>query len=118
MKKLSIAVIGVCLILCGCATTKTTVIPQERGKYTVIATGSDEGTTNEAAMKKAAKTCKVLNKTPIVLKHETRYQGGMSKKEKDVLNTAARVASAVTPGFISGASSDNDYKATIVFRCK
>ena len=110
--------LAITLSLCSCSTTRSTVIPQGGNKYTVVTTGSDEGKTTQAAMNKALETCKTIHKVAIVMKHTTKYQGGMSKGDKEAIDTAAKIASSFSHTFVSGASSDSDYKATVVFRCK
>ncbi|MBN2689354.1 MAG: hypothetical protein JXR42_01945 [Gammaproteobacteria bacterium] len=106
------------LLLAGCASTTSTVYPQGNNSYTVITTSSAADNAASAAMKKANKVCAMHRKNIIVKDHYVKYQGAISRKNKEIVNTATEIAGSLSKTFIPGMTSDTDYKAVVKFSCK
>jgi precorrin-6B methylase 2 len=123
MKNIIIATLilaSLAIVLIGCGTVSNTVLlPENKGTYKVIAFGSSEAEANKAAVAKATKVCNDCNKTMIVQKHASKYQGGLSKGNKELIKAGSEIASLIEDKNLSiDPSSSNDYKVIIQFKCQ
>ncbi len=98
-------------LLVGCAST--TILPEGNGRYSLVSTSSSESAALSDAKKKANEECLKQNKQLIVLKHHSVYQG-MDKTNKAMIN----LAGALLAGNGGTANSSDDYKISMMFRCK
>jgi hypothetical protein len=123
MKKSKIVIslttmLGLFLAACG-TTSNSVVLPEKNGVYTVITFGSSEKVANQEAVTKATSICSECNKSMIVLKHASKYQGGLAKGDKELIKTGSEIASLIEGKDLSiDPSSSNDYKVVMKFQCQ
>ncbi len=98
------------LFLAGCAST--TIYPEGENKFSLVATSSSEGSAEKAAEKKASDYCEKMGKKLVVLKHQSTYQG-VDRNQKAVIG----LASALVGGGPNPASSSDDYRVELKFKC-
>ncbi|MFP4213969.1 MAG: hypothetical protein ACLFRL_07640 [Desulfohalobiaceae bacterium] len=121
MKNLAVIAVGcVFFALIGCSTkSNTVVLPEDDGVYKVVALNSSENAANQEAVSKATETCNDLDKSMVVQNHASKYQGGMAKGDKELLQVGSEIASMFDEDALPvDASSSNDYKVVIEFKCK
>ncbi|WP_045214715.1 hypothetical protein [Desulfonatronovibrio magnus] len=109
-----------CLIfLTGCAASNSVIMPQEGGTYQIVTYGSSERQANQEAVSEATKVCNEAGRNMIVLNHASKYEGGLAKGDKELIQLGSQIASMLD-GKISpvNTSSPNDYKVVIHFRCE
>lgn len=119
--KIGLYLTAVCvLVLAACSTpSNTVVLPEKEGIYKVITFGSSESEANKEAVAKATDVCTKANKSMIVLKHASKYQGGMAKGDKELIKAGTEIASVIEGKNLSiDPSSSNDYKVVMKFRCE
>jgi len=115
---LALATCVVVLVGCG-ATSNSVVLPQEGGIYQVITFGSSERQANQEALSQAHDTCEQIGRGVIVLNHATKYQGGLAKGDKELIQIGSKIASMLDDGILPiNTSSPNDYKVVMQFRCE
>ncbi len=108
------------LVFAGCGpTSQSVVLPEKDNVYKVITFGSSETEANQEAVAKATETCNKCNKNMVVLKHATKYQGGLAKGDKELIKAGSELASLIEEKNLSiDPSSSNDYKVIIKFQCQ
>ena len=118
MKRILIT-LGLSSLLFACATTKTTIIPNSDGTYTMSATDSTEAEALNGGIAAASKACQAENKSLAVISHSTKYTGGkIDHDTKDVLNTASTFAMNLSGhGARNVIDTSNDYTVTLKYRC-
>ncbi len=120
MKKiLSLTLLGstALLILGGCSSLKTTVIPQGNHSYQLIATSDSSADSQQGAIKKASEICQSQGKRLVVTKNKTIYQG--ANKELGVITDTISKASFMNGGAsLPSTKTATDYKTTVSFKCK
>lgn len=121
MKKLIITSIITTLTLAGCAISDTTVIPRGNNQFEIVSTAMSEHSSTQGALDKANKVCEERQLgTAVVINHNTVYQG-VDKTVGSVTDTLAILASAANKDSNQIAPSTrrwDDYKTTMLFRCR
>ncbi|MBP9865578.1 MAG: hypothetical protein KBC91_04145 [Candidatus Omnitrophica bacterium] len=105
------------MLLGGCASSLSVVLPRSDGAYEIIATGETEVGAYQRADRRAEKTCGNLDKQYRVHDRQTRYQGALSPEAVKLSRSLSNAISASTSAMVPSAASDEDYKATILITC-
>lgn len=105
------------LLFAGCATNPGTVIPREGGEFHAIGKSAEKDTALESALKAAENCCRDRGKFYIVTKQEISYEGTVSEETRKTSEMVAGVA-ALTGNYIPSLAGEEDYRATVVFRCE
>ncbi|MFO7803469.1 MAG: hypothetical protein R6V55_14355 [Desulfovermiculus sp.] len=115
-----LSAVSALILAVGCSTASNTVLlPEEDGKYQVIAFGSSETEANKSAVAKATEVCNQSAKTMVVLNHASTYQGGMAKGDKELLKFGSEIASLIDDSDLTvDTSSAEDYKVVLEFECQ
>lgn len=113
--QLSLIVLGI-VVLEGCSTVQTTVLPQANDHYQVIATARNSAEAQQGAVAKAGKVCSDQQKKLVVISNHEKYQG--SSKQLAVISDVADQA-AMMAGVVGAPSTrtNTDYKVIVDFRC-
>lgn len=110
------AVLGSAVLLVGCATTRTTVIPKNNGIYQVVGTARNSADSQQGAIKKATEVCQKASKRLTVVANKTKYQG--AGKEMGAITSVVSSAAFMNGNVnLPSAKSDTDYKTVVTFRC-
>ena len=111
----------VALTLTGCALSDTTAIPQGNNQFKMISTAKTERNSIQGALNKANKMCGEKNQKAIVVSSKTDYQG-VDKTTGAVTDTAigalAALGGKTSNGILPSTRRDDDYKTTMVFKCR
>lgn len=120
LQALMLATLLFFIVLIGCSTpSNTVVLPEKNGIYQVITFGSSETKANKAAVAKATDVCNSEGKSMLVLKHASKYQGGLAKGDKELIKAGTELASLIENKDLSiDPSSSNDYKVIMKFQCQ
>ena len=123
MKQYSIGVIlalVAVVVVMGCSTTSnTTLLPEQNNTYKVISFASTESAANKSAVSRATDVCNQSGKSMVVLNHASKYQGGLTKGDKQLIKTGSEIASLIDGQNLSvDPSSSDDYKVVIEFQCQ
>lgn len=120
MKKITIihSFIGLTIVIAGCSTVPTTLLPQGNNTYVVIATSSSSSRALNGAMKKANETCQVRQKSAVVLSHESTYQGGMDQSAKETLTMATQIVNMNSSAYVPGPNNSANFKVDLKFKCE
>ena len=110
------ALVGIVIILASCSTVQTTVIPRANGNYEVIATAANSASAQQGAIDKATKVCQQQNKSLIVKKNHTIYQGA-GKELGELSQAFSTAASMNSHTYVPTTKSTTDYKTTTTFQC-
>ena len=111
-----IAVLGG-LVLGGCASNRSVVLPRSDGAYEIIATSDSEITAYQRAERRAEKTCKKLKRQYRVHDRESRYQGVLSPNAVKLTESLSTAISSATSAMMPSQVTDEDYKVTILVTC-
>ncbi|MFN8770570.1 MAG: hypothetical protein ACK5Z5_07745 [Neisseriaceae bacterium] len=107
------------MIILGCSTTSTTIIPNSDGTYTMNATDRTGPAALDGGIKAATKTCKEQGKYLAVISHRTRYNGGfLDHSTKEAINNISmmkqeRRGEAPMPFM----NTNQDYTVAIKYKC-
>ena len=118
MKKLYIPLFGLLIMLASCATTRTTVLNNTDGSYTMEATDRTEADALNGGVDKANELCQKQGKRSIVLSHVTKYTGGMDQNLKGALSSAASITSLTSGTHVTGPDTSQDYMVTLKYKCE
>lgn len=102
------------VLLTGCVTTQSTVIPKANGQYDVIGTsGNSESAAFEAAIEEGKNYCGTDGREFAMVSQRTRTRG-MNKKTETAVNVAGRVIkNSQEDGSTDGASRSQRTQAAI-----
>ena len=118
MNKVIMVLVGIPVFaaLGACSTLRTTVIPHQNG-YTVVATADSGSTARSGALQKANETCDAQAKQLMVTRQHTIYQGA-GKELGAVTNMIKQASFQVNGPKLQSTKQADDYKTTMVYRCK
>ena len=104
------------IVLGGCASNRSVVLPRSDGAYEIIATDDTEIGAYLKADQRAEKTCKKFKRQYRVHDRQTLYQGVLSPhavKLTRSLNAGISVGARAMPS----EATDEDHKVTILVTC-
>jgi len=104
------------IMLGGCASNRSVVLPRSDGAYEIIATDDTEIGAYLKADRHAEKTCKKLKKQYRVHDRQTLYQGALSPNAVKLSRSLSSGISVGTRAMPSEATEE-DYKVTILVTC-
>ena len=110
-----IAVLG--LVVGGCASNRSVVLPRSDGAYEIIASSDTEIGAYQQADRRAEKTCEKLKKQYRVHDRQTRYEGALSPNAVKLTRNLSAAISVATSAMVPSAATDEDYKVTILVTC-
>ncbi|AVG14920.1 hypothetical protein CFN79_03030 [Chromobacterium vaccinii] len=109
---------GAVLGLSACSSFKATILPQQEGSFTAVATAASYKDAVDNAVGKAGEVCKKQDKKLVILdrKEESKDQG-----DGEVMKAAKTATDIVlklgTLGIVSR-GGDEDYKVTLQCKCE
>lgn len=105
------------LFLAACA-TKAQLYPEGNGIYSAIALSQSENDARKAVAKKAEETCAATEQRLVVLENDVIYQGA-GKELGAITSLLDQAVFRNTDSMGTGTTKSNeDYKATLKFRCE
>lgn len=109
-------ILGV-LLLGGCASNRSVVLPRSDGAYEIIAASATEIGAYQRADQEAEKTCKKLKRQYRVHDRQMRYQGALSSAAMQRTRSLSSGYSAAAKAMTQAPAADDDYKVTILVTC-
>lgn len=103
------------IVLSGCASSNSVVLPRHDGAYEIISTSEAEVSSYQRAIRQAEKTCSTFEKNYRVHDRQTRYRGSLSPQ-------TARLSRSFSPASLSRThhndeSFPDDYQVTLLVTC-
>ncbi|MGQ5523494.1 hypothetical protein ACUHMQ_09550 [Chitinimonas sp. PSY-7] len=103
------------VLLAGCSTLHTTILPRENGVYQITATASTPREATDGAIEKATKTCESQGKRLVVLNNEDQSKPELERNAKSVAN---KVLTATGYKMFFSFDTDSDGKMSMLFKCE
>lgn len=116
MIKVYLSIALAMLVVSGCATVDTTVYPEGKNHYQVVATSSQEVKARDGALEEAKKVCTESSKLVKVDDVNTSYQG-VDKNTGAVMDLVSNLAFATNGLALGSSRKTNDYKTVLAFDC-
>ncbi|PHV11882.1 hypothetical protein [Chitinimonas sp. BJB300] len=102
------------ILLAGCSSLHTTVLPRENGLYELTATASTAREALDGAIKQANKTCDNQGKRLIVINNDDQSSSELEQTAKNVANKLLKAAGNGTFRF----DTDVEGKIYMLFKCE
>ena len=103
--------LGMLFLLWGCCSARTQVLPRDKD-YVVLGHSDSESCAFEKCKEKAEEYCSQRGKRFVLVQHESSYQG-MDRTVKGVMQGAGALMNKPV-----WTNSSEDYKVSMVFRCR
>jgi hypothetical protein len=120
---LIVSVFLVNVLVAGCSSAKTRIMPKADGSYLMVASDRTESGAYDAAVDKSTEYCKQQGKGFVMTSQNSSYHG-MNKDAKAATNLVSEIYGAATHDRMTQyemngqTSSIDDNKVEMVFNCK